>query len=226
MSDNKRNGRGFGKGYYIALILCATAIGIAGYLYNRNANEPTSPVSSPVPEASAPRELQQEDVPVIATQPKPAAPEQEAVAATETTGGQTALKILSPLAGETVAVYSMESLSYNQTTRDWRVHDGMDIAAEAGSPVCAAADGDVIAVSEDEALGHTVRIRHPGGYETSYSSLSEQLQVKAGDRVTAGQVIGAVGETALVETAMGAHLHFAVSYQGEPMDPGEFLAMG
>ena len=225
MSDNKRNGRGFGKGYYIALILCATAIGIAGYLYNRNANEAANMVSSPVSEATVSAEAQQEDVAVIATRPRQAEPETEIPSATETTSGQSALKTVSPLSGATVAVYSMESLSYNQTTRDWRVHDGMDIAAEAGSQVCAAAEGEVISVSEDDALGHTVRIRHIGGYETCYASLAEPVQVKAGDSVTAGQVIGTVGDTALVETAMGPHLHFAISYRGEPVDPAEFLEL-
>ena len=69
-------------------------------------------------------------------------------------------------------------------------------------------------------------IRHTGGYTTRYSSLGDDLAVKAGDQVTAGQVIGTVGETALVETAMGPHVHFSVSYQDAPMDPEEFLALG
>jgi murein DD-endopeptidase MepM/ murein hydrolase activator NlpD len=71
-----------------------------------------------------------------------------------------------------------------------------------------------------------VEIRHEGGYTTCYSSLGEELAVSAGDTVTAGQTIGYAGSTALVETAMGSHVHFSVTSQGDPMDPAEFLALG
>ena len=68
MSDNKRSRRG-GQGYYIALILCAAAIGITGYVYHRNTNLP-EPVSQTETAAEVPAlGTQTEDVPVIATQP-------------------------------------------------------------------------------------------------------------------------------------------------------------
>ena len=57
---------------------------------------------------------------------------------------------MSPVEGSAIYGYSMEALSYNQTTRDWRVHDGVDIAAQAGTAVCAAADGTVYAVYSDD----------------------------------------------------------------------------
>ena len=231
MSDNKRTGRGmFGKGYYIALILCAAAIGITGYLYNRNASETDNQLQAEQAEATVPanRPLP-EDVPVIATQPEGTPGTTQSAStpteATKPTAGKT-LKTAAPVSGQTLMDYSMEALSYNQTTRDWRVHNGVDIAAEEGSQVCAAADGEVYTIYEDDTLGHTVVIRHTGGYVTSYSSLSEDLAVKAGDTVTMGQVIGTVGSTALVETTLGPHVHFSVTYQYTPMDPAEFLAMG
>ena len=122
--------------------------------------------------------------------------------------------------------YSMEALSYNQTTRDWRVHNGMDIAAEEGTPVLVAADGEVTAIHEDELLGTTVEITHSGGFTTRYSSLSEDVAVSVGQQVTLGQAIGTVASTALVETTLGPHLHFSASFQGLPMDPAEFIALG
>jgi murein DD-endopeptidase MepM/ murein hydrolase activator NlpD len=61
---------------------------------------------------------------------------------------------------------------------------------------------------------------------TKYASLSQELNVKVGDKVTMGQAIGTVGSTALVETAMGPHVHFSVTYQDLPMDPAEFLKLG
>ena len=200
MSDNKHAGRG-GKGYYIALILCAAAIGITSYVYYRNANrvEEVS-IQESVGEDILVGTMESEDVPALAT--------------------------TSPVSGEEISAYSMEALSYNETTRDWRVHNGVDIAADAGTEVCAAADGEVYTVYEDDSMGYTVVIRHDGGYLTRYASLSQDIPVKSGDTVSAGQVIGYVGDTALVETTLGSHIHFSVTHQDEPMNPADFLALG
>ena len=226
MSEHKRNGGMFGKGYYIALILCAVAIGITGYVYNRNqAKQTDTPVHVAPTDSTLPAVLEQEDhVAVIATQPSGEAsiPFSEA---TQPSRAQQGLKTTAPVSGQTLAGYSMEALSYNQTTRDWRVHSGIDIAAEEGTPVLASADGQVQTVYSDDTLGTTVVIRHTGGYTTQYSNLSEDVAVKVGDAVSMGQTIGTVGATALVETAMGPHLHFAVTWQDEAMDPAEFLSM-
>jgi len=222
MSDNKRNRRPFGQGYYIALALCAAAIGITAYLYYRNADDTAPQVQVPVSGTTAPAEEAQQNVEVIATQPQSPATnptEQSPVP-------KKPLQTTSPVSGQAVFGYSMEALSYNQTTRDWRTHNGVDIAAEAGTPVVAAADGEVYTTYEDESLGYTVVIRHEGGYTTKYSSLSEDLSVQAGDTVSMGDVIGTVDSTALVESVLGPHVHFSVSYQDVPMDPEEFLNLG
>lgn len=224
MSNQKSNGFG-GKGYYIALVLCAAAIGITGYLYYKN--------SSRLPEDVTVRNTQPtisagvtEDVPVLATQPPRATANTPTAPATlPEESGKVGLKTVSPVEGEEVASYSVECLSYNQTTRDWRTHNGVDIAAADGTEVCAAAEGTVTSAYEDDAMGYTVVIRHTGGYTTTYSSLRDDISVKTGDTVEAGQCIGYVGETALLESAIGSHVHFGVTYQDHPMDPGEFLAM-
>ena len=218
MSDNKRNGRGMHKGYYIALILCAAAIGISGYVYYRNANQ----------QSDVFRQYESEgQVAVVATEENlPAAINKPVTPATEGTPAPTqkqAMKTAAPLAGRTVAEYAMDCLSYNSTTRDWRVHDGIDIAAEAGTQVTAAADGQVYTVYNDDTMGTTVVIRHEEGYVTVYASLAEETTVSAGDQVTLGQAIGTVGSTALLENALGDHLHFAVLCNDKQVDPAEFL---
>ena len=228
MSNNKKGGI-FGKGYYIALILCAAAIGISGYMYYRNANEETH-LQEPVTDAAVSNQ-QEEDVAVVATQPRPTQGTIEVKpsateAVTAPTQAKSPMKTGAPVAGQTVSAYAMDCLSYNQTTRDWRVHNGMDIAAEEGTEVCAAADGTVYTIYNDDSMGTTVVIRHEGGYTTVYSSLAEELKVSTGDEVKLGQAIGCVGSTALVETAIGPHVHFSVTYRDEQMDPAEFLALG
>ena len=133
------------------------------------------------------------------------------------------MKTAAPVEGEAVAEYAMDCLSYNATTRDWRVHAGMDLAAEAGTEVKAAADGEVYTVYQDEQMGTTVVIRHQDGYTTHYSSLSEDVSVKAGDKVKLGQKIGTVGCTAIMESALPDHVCFRVTLDGETIDPVEFL---
>lgn len=212
--NNKKNfwQRISGKGYYIALILCAAAIGITGYLYYRNA------ISEGDDRLAATDGNSQQ---VVATQP-----------GTVPSGTQSptqpkkSLKTSLPVSGETALGYSMDALCYNATTRDWRVHNGMDITAQAGTPVCAAAEGVVYTTYTDEIMGTTVVIRHEGGYVTTYSSLDSKLSVSAGDQVALGQVIGTVGNTALLESAIGDHVHFCVALEDSPMDPEDFLSLG
>jgi murein DD-endopeptidase MepM/ murein hydrolase activator NlpD len=222
MSDNKKSGRGmFGKGYYIALILCAAAIGITGYLYYRNTQTQQPQLQAEEPAGTVIATEAGSDVAVIATQPH-----EDTVPATTTPtepGQKRKIQTMAPVSGEEVSSYSMEALSYNQTTRDWRVHNGIDIAAEAGTEVVAAADGEVYTVYDDDVMGTTVVIRHQGGYTTRYSSLGQEVAVKAGDTVTMGQTIGTVGTTALMETALGDHVHFSVTCDGEAVDPAEFI---
>ena len=199
-----------GKGYYIALILGAVAIGVTGYLYYANANEEVN-LSNQDPAAQV---MQTEN----STNPS------ESTAPTEIQKPRKPQKRTKPVEGQTLVGYALDMLCYNETTRDWRTHDGVDFAAQAGANVTAAAEGTVQSVYEDDRMGMTVVLEHEGGYTTTYSSLAQEVSVKAGDKVTAGQIIGTVANTALMENAIGDHLHFAVSCNGESLDPMEFLA--
>ena len=208
MSENKRSFGG--RGYYIGLVLCAAAVGILSYVYSATGEEPE------VQAANAP-------VSITDTVTLPTAPQKpgETAPSTEPTAGK--LSVCAPVQGEVLSGYAMEVLSYNETTRDWRVHNGVDFAAPEGTAVVAAADGQVYTVYEDDQMGMTVVIRHEGGYTTRYSSLAPGVSVSAGQDVTMGQTIGAVGTSALMENALGHHVHFAVSKNDESMDPMEFL---
>ena len=208
MSENKRSFGG--RGYYIGLVLCAAAVGILSYVYSTTGEEPE------VQAANAP-------VSITDTVTLPTAPQKpgETAPSTEPTAGK--LSVCAPVQGEVLSGYAMEVLSYNETTRDWRVHNGVDFAAPEGTAVVAAADGQVYTVYEDDQMGMTVVIRHEGGYTTRYSSLAPGVSVSAGQNVTMGQTIGAVGTSALMENALGHHVHFAVSKNDESVDPMEFL---
>ena len=165
-----------------------------------------------------------EGLPVVATQPPTQQTQPDGTTLPPATVTRKSLQTASPVEGEIIMVYAMDALGYNPTTRDWRVHNGVDIAAEAGTAVCAAAEGTVYTVYEDDTMGTTVVIRHADGYVTSYSSLAQEVNVVPGDTVKLGQQIGTVGNTALLESAIGDHVHFSVTCDDEPVDPEVFLA--
>lgn len=102
-------------------------------------------------------------------------------------------------------------------------HRGMDIAGAWGTPIVAAADGQVIEANDYDSWGYSwgyyVLIYHNGTYSTRYAHLSS-VAVSTGQYVTAGTIIGYEGETG---NAYGAHLHFEVYENGTRVDPARFL---
>lgn len=104
-----------------------------------------------------------------------------------------------------------------------RPHQGIDLAAPKGTPIHAAAAGKVIAageLAENNGRYGTSVIIETGSRQTLYAHLNS-VAVKVGDRVTAGQLIGAVGETGF---ATGPHLHFEVRQDNRTIDPATVLA--
>ena len=209
-----------GKGFYIALVLCAAVIGVSAWSLlsgtktmddGRDQNavlEVTPAPTIPIPATPAP-------TPEMT--PKPEIPAEDAAA----TAAQD--KYVWPVDGAVLRPYAMTALAYDETMSDWRTHDGIDLAALAGEPVRAACTGTVTAVYDDEFFGTTVVLSHPEGYETIYANLAAMPAVSAGMRVTAGDTIGSVGESALLESASASHLHFAVRQNGESIDPVRFI---
>jgi murein DD-endopeptidase MepM/ murein hydrolase activator NlpD len=100
-----------------------------------------------------------------------------------------------------------------------RMHQGLDLAAERGEVVTAAADGWVIRAGPTGGHGLMVEIRHAGDITTRYSHLSAIL-CAPGEAVEAGQVLGLVGQTG---RATGPHLHFEVWNSGQVLDPLPWL---
>lgn len=125
-----------------------------------------------------------------------------------------------PVNGEILAEFSDE-LIYNSAMEDWRTHDGIDIAAEVGCSVHAAAAGTVRLVFS-EATGEGVEIEHDDGFVTRYEGLQSIENLKEGDVVQAGDVIGVVGQSK-GESVEASHLHFEVYKEGEAVDPKKYL---
>jgi len=96
-----------------------------------------------------------------------------------------------------------------------RFHDGMDLAAAAGTPIVAAADGKVVSAGWAGGYGRAVEIAHADGVETRYGHMS-RIAAYSGELVHRGQVIGYVGSSGL---STGPHLHFEVMKNGRPVNP-------
>jgi murein DD-endopeptidase MepM/ murein hydrolase activator NlpD len=100
-----------------------------------------------------------------------------------------------------------------------RMHEGVDLGAEYGTPIVAAAAGTVIYAGWLGGYGNLTVIDHGGGLSTAYGHQS-QIVVGVGDQVAQGQVIGYVGSTG---HSTGPHLHFEVRVDGQPVDPLGYL---
>ena len=97
-------------------------------------------------------------------------------------------------------------------------HQAIDISAAAGTPIYAAASGQVAVATYNNGLGYYVTIAHSGDTSTRYSHMTNYI-VQPGEYVTQGQVIGYVGSTGI---ATGDHLDFAISQGGQSVDPLQF----
>lgn len=100
-----------------------------------------------------------------------------------------------------------------------RFHRGLDLRADEGTPVHAAADGTVSRSGRSGAYGNLVVLEHGEGLESLYAHHSRNL-VKEGERVRRGQVIGLVGHSG---NATGDHLHFELRWRGGTVDPWTVL---
>lgn len=228
-----------GRGFYIVLFLCVAAIGISGYyLYSTlgsgsedvAAEGPAQVVVTPAPTPSTtPKAVK----PTVKPTPSPTTSAAPTPSATPTPASTPApspspsykptLAYTWPVEGEIIHDFSLEVLAYDETMGDWRTHDGIDIAAEEGTTVCAVSSGTVTDVYEDDLMGTTVIIDHGDGLTSTYANLAAEPTVAVGDDVLTGDPIGSVGRTALAESSRAPHLHLEMSQDSLAVDPTQYL---
>jgi murein DD-endopeptidase MepM/ murein hydrolase activator NlpD len=148
-------------------------------------------------------------------------------------------KILLPVKGEVVKKFDNKELQFAKAIGQWETHEGIDIACELGCEIKAANGGKVVdIVVKDEKMlqnakngyGSSVVIEHESGYKTIYANLdNDSIKIKKGAEISAGDVIGTVGDTSQREAISleGSHLHFELlkkdGNQYVSVNPEKFL---
>ena len=122
--------------------------------------------------------------------------------------------------------FSGKELVKNVTTGSWQTHNGTDYMADIGDDVFAVADGTITEVKDDALWGTTVVIQHENGDISRYCNLAKDLSVQQGSTVSEGDVLGSVGDTADIESALGSHLHIEIIKGGEYVNPVDFIESG
>ena len=130
-----------------------------------------------------------------------------------------------PVSGALSKKHDPKLQVFSQTMNDYRVHLGVDIVTAENAPVYAAADGKVSRVWKDTLMGYCVAVAHSGDSYTIYKNLSETLAegIVEGTSVRSGQLLGTVGNSAMVEVGEEPHLHFEMTVADLLVDPLQYF---
>ena len=239
-SSGKRLERFFtGKGFYIVLFLCAAVIGVSAWMMTagnetmsddrETFHDPqfgsarTETIIVPAQDSSPVMEYDELLPAEILTEEENASVTEEESVEVMAEEAPAAPEYVWPVSGDIDRAYHVNQLRYDATMGDWRIHDGIDIASAVGSSVFACRDGRVESIRNDDLYGTVLTIDHGDGTKSVYANLADITAVNADDFIKSGEVLGAVGDTAICEAIQEPHLHFAMSVNGESADPLAFL---
>lgn len=124
-----------------------------------------------------------------------------------------------PVDGEVSHEFSNGELVKSETLGVWKTHDGVDILCELGTDVKSMSEGVVKEIKDDPLWGVYVIVEQSNGLDVQYCGLAKELNVKAGQEVKQGEIIGKTSDTNQCEIMQQPHLHLAVKQNGEWIDP-------
>lgn len=127
-----------------------------------------------------------------------------------------------PVNGQVVLDYNMDNTIYFPTLNVYKTNPAIAISAEVGTPVAAVADGKAVSIAENEETGTTVTLDMGNGYQAVYGQLKD-VTLQAEEYISAGGVLGYINEPTKYYTEEGANLYFALSKDGVPLDPQQYL---
>lgn len=177
----------------------------------------TKATEEPVEEEVAQAETTEED-----TESTDAAAQAEAVAPVIDVNFTEESLMNWPLEGQVLLDYSMDHTIYHPTLDLYKYSKGIAIQSSVGSPVLAASNGTVASIEEMSETGTTVVLDLGNGYQSTYGQLKD-LNVVVGQTIPQGTIIGYVNEPTKYYTEEGCNLYFAMSKDGTPVDPIQYL---
>lgn len=124
-----------------------------------------------------------------------------------------------PVTGEISHPFSNGELVKSETLGVWKTHDGCDILCDLGTEVKSMSEGVVKEIKEDPLWGVYVIVEQGNGLDVQYCGLAKELNVKAGQAVKQGEILGKTGETNQCEILQQPHLHLGVKQGGKWIDP-------
>ena len=127
-------------------------------------------------------------------------------------------QMLWPVNGQVVIDYSMDATTYFPTLDQYKYNDALMLGCESGEPVQAAANGQVVSISEDVETGTTMVMDLGNGYQATYGQLKD-IAVEPGQTVESGTILGYVSDPTKYYVKEGANLYFSMTKDGNPIDP-------
>lgn len=131
-----------------------------------------------------------------------------------------------PVNGVIIKSYDDSVPVFSLSMNDYRVHTGIDLEAEVGCAVYACSDGVITDIYTDPFWGNCVTISHGDGLTSHYMNLATESpqNIDEGVTVSVGDIIGATGDTALIEMADSSHIHFEMRLNGTVVNPLSYIA--
>lgn len=227
-----------GKGMAIAVVLGVAAVSVASLTaYNKTLNRLTPTESDTTSQNTWVFEPDESDIPANNSQnnvPKEVEKADQTVEAADIEVTVEAAEVnrpvvtearnIMPVEGEVSHPFSDGELVKSETLGVWKTHDGCDILCPLDTPVRSMSSGVVKEICEDPLWGVTVIVDQENGLEVHYCGLAKELDIKTGQTIREGEIIGKTSDTCQAEIVQQPHLHLAVKQGGKWIDPMSVIA--
>lgn len=211
-------------GFYLALFVCVCLVAIGGIWFTKNSVDELASKNGFLEDGKEVSKGNEEDeIHLIEKEDDSVPTSTQSKENLEMAKEKESNNKLEYLGEKVIRDYSETEPSYSNTLDVWEIHKGLDISADKGYEVKSLLDGKVVNVFKDDKHGISVRVESANNVVVVYSNLDEKTNVKKGQEVTEGQVLGTVGNTTSVESEDGTHVHVEAFKGEESIDPMTLL---